>query len=344
MKHAIFPVFLSGYPCSGRCTYCNAALVTGITAPPCLESIKQEINTWLDTAGETVYREIALYGNDVLRLPVKTIEPLLSLFRRYVASGDVKGIRTSLRPDSILDDQSGMLGAFATVEIGVPSMDPGVLAAINRGHGPEKVPAAMQKLKEFSISIGCQTMIGLPGATEESDYKTAELLASYKPDFVRIHPALVLHETALAKQYQAGSYLPLPVEEAVERCVRAWDIYECAGVKVVRFGFHLPEKERRKAFLAGPWHPAFGQLVRSRRWRKRLKSAFEKSGGTPRFVINRRDYSDAIGQKHSNLKWLRENCSPDFQIVCGDVPDGTDFVIPVGFRNTVPGGNKKCLY
>lgn len=327
MKHVIFPVFLSGYPCSGRCTYCNAGLATGITKPPQLATVKKEIDTWLGTSRETEARELALYGNDVLRMPPSTIEPWLSLFRDYVESGHVQGIRTSLRPDSILEDRSGMLRAFSTVEIGVPSMDPAVLATVKRGHSPETVPAAMQKLKAITVSIGCQTMIGLPGATADSDLKTADILASHTPDFVRIHPALVLRDTALAHQYQEGSYSPLQVEEAVKRCVRAWDIYEHAGVKVARLGFHLPEEVRQNAFLAGPWHPAFGQLVRSRRWRERLKTAFDYSGGKHRFIVDSRDYSDAVGQKHSNLKWLREKCSPDFEIAWGDMPDGKSFVI-----------------
>ena len=321
MKFAIFPIFLSGYPCSGKCAYCNASLATGVDATLCLETLLREIEEWLGKSNDKRYRQIALYGNDILGLPESLVNPLLELLQPFTDSGRVQGLRTSLRPDSIVAGLPELLKKFSTIEIGVPSMDSKVLTTIDRGHSAKDVVAAIQKLKDLSVSVGCQTMLGLPEASVESDLKSAKTLASLHPDFVRIHPTLVLRDTNLERRFREGHYVPLSVEESVERCGDIWDIYEQNGIDVIRCGFHIPEAQLQKVLVAGPWHPAYGQLVRSFRWKRRLKIAFDASGGQKYcFEVEESDYSDAIGHKRANLIWLREHCCPGFQIICKREP------------------------
>ncbi len=297
--------------------YCNASLATGVDEALNLGTIQKEITDWLDQPGGGQCRQIALYGNDILGLSKSLVNSLLEMLLPYVESGRVQGLRTSLRPDSIVAGQPELLKNFSTIEIGVPSMDIKVLTAIDRGHGPEDVVGGIQKLKDLSISVGCQTMLGLPEASAESDLNSAKILALLQPDFVRIHPTLVLRDTDLERRFREGSYTPLSMEESVERCAGVWNIYENNTIEVIRCGFHIPEAQLQKVLVAGPWHPAFGQLVRSLRWKKRLKAAFEASGGRKLyFEVNQSDYSDAVGHKRENLIWLREHCNPNFQITC----------------------------
>jgi histone acetyltransferase (RNA polymerase elongator complex component) len=315
MKNTIFPIFLSGYPCLGRCVYCNAALSSGVGVALSPETIQADIDAWLDRSSLAERREIALYGNDLNALPVELVSRILTMCRHYVTTGRVQALRTSIRPDSVLTLEEEILSHFAVIELGVPSMDPSVLKASNRGHNCESVEGAFHRLRDLNIDVGCQTMLGLPRATRESDIRSAEIIRGLRPDFVRIHPSLVLKNTPLAELFETSRYVPLALEEAVELSADVWDVYAQDDIPVIRCGFYIPEAEHLKAFLAGPWHPAFGQLVRSRRWRRRLQAMFLASGGEHIFYVDASDYSDAIGHKHENLLWLKGHCHPEFKIV-----------------------------
>lgn len=303
---SIFPVFLSGYPCSGRCIYCNAAVSSGFHSPPDFETLEKQLEQWLARTPAQFDREIAWYGNDLPDIPESAVQRLLSICRRVSGSGPAPTLRISLRPDSVIATPAHVLSIFSIVELGVPSMDPKVLRTIRRNHGPDVVADATVHLRSLGIRTGFQTMMGLPGADAASDRESAETLAALKPDFVRIHPTLVLNGTALAEMTDAGDYVPMPLEEAVERCVDAWDIYEANRIPVIRCGFHLPEAERVRALHAGPWHPAFGQLVRSRRWRRRLDSYLANHPATTVICVAHEDFSDAVGHGKENLRWLQE--------------------------------------
>ncbi|MBN1879426.1 radical SAM protein [bacterium] len=305
-KKSIFPVFLSGYACSGRCIYCNAALSSGYGAPPDFQALDRDLTDWLEKPDRRSDMEIAWYGNDLPDVPETVIKELLALCSRRAFNETIPGLRLSIRPDSVLKTPVKLLCAFSVVELGVPSMDPDILKLIRRGHEPNAVNDALILLRSLGIRTGFQTMVGLPGANAASDHRTAELLAALSPDFVRIHPTLVLHGTVLAEMADAGEYRPLDLEDAIERCADIWDIYARREIPVTRCGFHLPETERDRALHSGPWHPAFGQLVRSRRWRRLLDKQLSAQPDQLVLTVPPDDFSDAVGHKKENLRWLQE--------------------------------------
>ncbi len=316
MKFSIFPVFLSGYICKGRCIYCNAALAVNCKKPPCLESLQSDIEKWLSNPSRDKNRQIALYGNDLFTLTGEKIRPILSLCRKYLRAGKVDGLRTSLRPDTVLASNPDDVKQFSVIELGIPSMDDRILRIIQRGHDAETAARAVRYLKNLNIVTGCQTMIGLPNTTHKKDLLSAQRIASLKPDFVRIHPTLVLKNTGLETMYRSGKYKPLNLDDAIERCADVWEIYEKAGIPVTRCGFHLPESVRWKACCAGPWHPAFGQCVKSRRWRRYFQAEYSTHPDKLVYFVSKRDFADAVGHKSENLKWLRGHCHQEFDICC----------------------------
>ena len=73
-----------------------------------------------------------------------------------------------------------------------------------------------------------------------------------------------------------------------------------ADMPVIRLGLQR-DPQLEENLLAGPYHPAFGQLVRSRLWRRALQNA----GGQCRQVsVNPDDLSDALGHRGENREWL----------------------------------------
>jgi len=72
-------------------------------------------------------------------------------------------------------------------------------------------------------------------------------------------------------------------------------------VPVIRLGLQ-GDAELDHGVLAGPYHPAFGQLVRARLWRRALLR-LGPSSGRPVYVP-RRELSDAIGHRRANLEYF----------------------------------------
>ncbi len=57
-----------------------------------------------------------------------------------------------------------------------------------------------------------------------------------------------------------SSWKPLSLHRAVTLCRRAQDLLDRQGIGVIRMGLQ-PSIELEKQVVAGPYHPAFGELV-----------------------------------------------------------------------------------
>jgi hypothetical protein len=179
----------------------------------------------------------------------------------------VDSVRISTRPDEVSERQLAFLASrgVKTVEFGIQSLSDRVLEASRRGYTAEEAREAIQKTKAMGLEVGAQLMVGLPEDSGKESLGTAEALTVLKPDFVRIYPLLVLQETELAERMRRGDYRPLGLEEAVSLCVGLLERFEEASIPVIRIGLQEQAGMGRDGgfVLAGPYHPAFGHLVRS---------------------------------------------------------------------------------
>ena len=113
-------------------------------------------------------------------------------------------------------------------------------------------------------------MTGLLGDTPEKSLKTAEDIISLKPDTVRIYPTIVLEGTYLGELYKMGEYKPQEVFEAVELCAVLLKRFYEENITVIRLGLHSGGNVE-EGFLAGPYHPAFGELCESQIYLEKAK-------------------------------------------------------------------------
>jgi histone acetyltransferase (RNA polymerase elongator complex component) len=125
---------------------------------------------------------------------------------------------------------------------------------------------------------------------------------------VRIYPALVIRGTALARLYREGRYKPLSLEQAVERCHYACMKFEAEGIPVIRLGLmNSPSLREPGQILAGPWHEAFGHLVKSSIHRTRIANMLpvEKWRGH-RVVIGAppREIPLLRGHRNEGIAWI----------------------------------------
>ena len=87
-------------------------------------------------------------------------------------------------------------------------------------------------------------------------------------------------------------------------CGRLLPLFEEAGVRVIRVGLHAQEDVERRR-VAGPYHPAFRELVESRRFLARLLPELEKRPpGAYAVRVCPRQLSVATGQRRCNVEAL----------------------------------------
>lgn len=309
MKSLIVPFFISHKGCPHLCVFCNQAKIAGSGGDlPAAGEILDRIAAYR-ASGRRKSVEVAFYGGTFTSLPRPVLERLLLPLQPLVARGEVDSIRVSTRPDSVDAEIVEFLVRMGvrTVELGVQSMDDDVLALSGRGHTAAHTAEACRTLQAAGVAVGMQLMPGLPGDSEEKSLESLNGCLALRPVFLRIYPTLVIVGTKLATLYETGRYTHLSLDEAVRLCKIMLHEALAAEVKVIRIGLQSTrELEASGTILAGPYHPAFRQLVESALCYDLLSrlTGDIPAKETVTIVCAPSRVSDITGQRQGNLKRL----------------------------------------
>ncbi len=320
---AIIPIFIPHAGCPHQCVFCNQKKISGqkiASAAAVREQIKRYLQ-WIKPGKEN---EAAFYGGSFTGLDFALQEELFKPVDELLEQGIIGSIRLSTRPDYIDNEKLEFLKKHhvSTVELGVQSLDDNVLALAERGHAAASVNGAVALLRFYGFKIGLQLMCGMPGQTEESFMATVRAGIGLKPDMVRLYPLLVIKDTPLEESYAKGLFRPLTVEAAAEQCAQACELFEAAGIRVIRTGLQ-PDDELCSPgnIIAGPFHPAFGEIVKSRVLRRRLTPQILRilDSGVRRIKIYvpAKSESKLRGQQNANIKYWR-GLGAEIEIVKND--------------------------
>ena len=274
--------------------------------------------------------EIAFYGGSFTALPLDEQRTLLDAAATFLERGLARGIRVSTRPDAVNTEVLSLLQRYhvTTVELGAQSMDDGVLRRCGRGHTAADTERACALLRSGGFRIGLQMMTGLPGSSDALDLMTGERLAALKPDGVRIYPTVILRDTPLYDLWRRGEYREHTVDDAVRVCARLLPLFEAAKIPVIRLGLNPSEELSGGEATGGAYHPALGELVKSRvlleRARSLLRSAPPHPGADVTLGVCKINFSQMVGQRRCNLDALRgEFRLREARVKAADVPPGT---------------------
>jgi histone acetyltransferase (RNA polymerase elongator complex component) len=143
-------------------------------------------------------------------------------------------------------------------------------------------------------------MPGLPGDSPASSLASLEQAISAGADFLRIYPTVVLHGTELERRYAAGEFIPLSLERGISLSAVLLQRSMQAGIPVIRIGLQGDTGLNSKSIVAGCWHPALGQLVRSKLYVD-LIDEFVAPDERVTVHCHPARYSDVVGVKRCNL-------------------------------------------
>jgi histone acetyltransferase (RNA polymerase elongator complex component) len=306
----IIPIFFPAMGCGERCLFCNLK-----TTPEELLSASS-LRNFIDASlariphdKKTREKQVAFYGGSFTAIHRHDQIRYLKEVQPFLASYLIDSIRISTRPDVLDEETLTLLKQYhvKTVEIGVQSMIDEVLRLARRGHSAADTVEAVSRLKDKKFEVGLQLMIGLPGDAYDRFLQTLDRVIELKPDFVRIHPTLVLKGAPLEDLWRNGGYAPLSLDEAVQWLKKGILKLKKSSLQVARIGLQ-PTEELERDYLAGPYHPAIHQLIDSAIFFDMATSLLQTSqkNGQALFLCHPKEVSNLRGQRNANILKLKE--------------------------------------
>lgn len=316
-KEYIIPIFVPHLGCKNCCTFCNQRTISGeqkqVTSEDVVKTIEYYLSNFEDNNN---YVEVAFFGGSFTAIDVEKQIELLEAVQPYIKDKKVDSIRLSTRPDAIDKDTLKMLKKYKvkTIELGVQSSNNYILERCKRGHTFEDVKKASKLIRLYGLKLGHQVMVGLPESNEKDDIQTAKDSIKLKPKMVRIYPVLVIKGTKLEHEYNKGEFTPLTVSKAVERSKEIIKLYNKKKIQVIRVGLQNTDtitdiSSENSEVISGPYHPAFGQLVKDSLWYDKIVDKIKDINAKVVKVeieANSKDINNIVGHKKENINKLKD--------------------------------------
>ena len=303
-KTSILPVFIPFQGCPGKCVFCAQNAITGTGNPSLTTSFTlfaHHLNALDRPMG------VGFFGGTFTALPKEWWKKFLGLAGQYKAKGLLTHIRCSTRPDCISPDmlQTMQDMGLDMIELGVQTFDPGILSLCRRGHDEKCVLKACDLIRKAGMELGLQMLPGLPGQKPEDFFQDIAQCCAIRPETLRLYPCLVLEGTVLARWWRGEKYKPWNIRTTTDvlgqALLRLWN----AGIRVIRMGLP-PEPLALQNILAGPWHPALGNMIRSQALMIWLEKQWRLTGPWSNMIVPRRLSGDLWGHGRCNAQRLAE--------------------------------------
>ena len=317
MKHYVIPIFVPHLGCPNDCVFCNQKSISGQQKMITKEEIKNTIDFYLENIKDKqAKKEVAFFGGSFTGIDVEKQEEFLQTAYQYIKNGKIDSIRISTRPDYINKAILKRLKKYRvkTIELGVQSANDYVLKQSRRNHTFEDVKKASKLIRRYRFNLGHQMMIGLPESTKIDEINTAKELIKLKPQMVRIYPVLVIKNTKLEKDYLDKKYKPLTVVQAIETCKEIVPMFMKKKIEIIRIGLQNTDEItdpsiKGSEVVAGPYHPAFRQLVESSLWYDNIVERIKELNVKVKKVqitVNPKDVNNVVGHKRENIDMLKD--------------------------------------
>ena len=179
------------------------------------------------------------------------VEELEALYRQAMEPEDVVGLAIGTRPDCLPQKIVDLLAQLnrekpVSVELGLQTVHPESIRYIRRGYDNAVYYDAVNRLKKAGIEVVTHIILGLPGESPEMMVQTTRSAVQAGTDGVKFHLLHVLKGTQLEKDYSAGKFRCMELEEY------AWVLDECLGVLPPETVVHRITGDGAKKDLVAP--------------------------------------------------------------------------------------------
>nr|MCR5418242.1 TIGR01212 family radical SAM protein [Lachnospiraceae bacterium] len=179
------------------------------------------------------------------------IEVLREKYYEALSHPDVEILSIATRPDCLSDEVLDLLSECngikpVWVELGLQTIHEKTAAYIRRGYTLDVYDKAIADLKERNIETIVHVILGLPGETTEEMLETVKYVGRSGADGIKLQLLHVLEGTDLAKEYQAGNFSCLTMDEYVRL------ITDCLAVLPEDIVIHRMTGDGDKKLLIAP--------------------------------------------------------------------------------------------
>lgn len=155
------------------------------------------------------------------------VERLRKLYYAAIAPEDVVGLAIGTRPDCLGEAIIALLEEInalksVSVELGLQTVHEATVQYIRRGYPNEVYFDAVKRLKAAGIDVVTHIILGLPGEDAAMAVETTRQAVAAGTNGVKFHLLHVLKGTDLAKDYAAGKFAALSLEEyadTLKQCI-----------------------------------------------------------------------------------------------------------------------------
>ena len=146
------------------------------------------------------------------------VSHLRQLYEAAIAPEEIVGLAIGTRPDCLPEETVALLREInavkpVSVELGLQTTKPASVRYIRRGYENEVYVDAVRRLKNAGIEVVTHIILGLPGETAQDAAKTTADAVAAGTDGVKFHLLHVLRGTDLEKEFLAGHFRCLELEE-----------------------------------------------------------------------------------------------------------------------------------
>lgn len=325
-RHHNLPFFVPHAGCPCLCVYCSQGKITGKgNAERDLGDELCELKELLDAADPDADNQLAFFGGSFTAIDGFRRRALLETANKYIKNGVISSIRISTRPDCIDTDILNELAYYGvkSIELGVQSINDNVLELSGRGcTSLDCKNGCLAVAQDGRFDLGGQMMIGLPGSNIADEIATAKAIAEFGAVEARIYPTAVFCDTPLYDMTLDGRYIPLTLDDAVERAASCAEVFIDAKIKLLRTGLHSSPELNQAPFGAN--HPAIGELVMGRVYQKRIERILDGVDCQDKniiVVIPYGDISKLKGHGGMPIAYLKNKYHlSDIEVIQGDMP------------------------
>ena len=223
-----------GFTCPNRdgtlgdrgCIFCSGA-GSGEFAEKCRGSIAEQMgNAMQRVKSKNKDGKYIAYFQSFTNTYAPT-EYLRKLYFEAIEPDYVVGLAVGTRPDCLGDDVIVLLAQInkikpVSVELGLQTTHEETVQYIRRGYPTDVYVDAVRRLKAAGLEVVTHIILGLPGETVDMMVETTRQAVMAGTDGVKFHMLHVLRGTDLEKDYAAGKFEVMSLEEygeILKKCI-----------------------------------------------------------------------------------------------------------------------------
>ena len=215
-----------GFTCPNRdgtldtrgCIFCSG-LGSGDFAPEASMSVKEQIEAGIRRVQAKNPTKFIAY----FQAFTSTYAPVYKLERLFTEAMEhpkIVGLSIATRPDCLPEDVLKLLGELnqkkpVWVELGLQTIHEKTAEYIRRGYALNRYDDAVKKLRSMGLEVITHVILGLPGETRDDMKKTVEYVARSGVAGIKLQLLHVIKGTDLEKDYEAGLFECMTMEEYV---------------------------------------------------------------------------------------------------------------------------------